>query len=74
MLQSNRAARRQRRGSLSLEWVLLVTVLVIGIVSGLAAVRNATNGELLDLSQAIDAISVLPEEPSDESEPLDWHQ
>jgi hypothetical protein len=46
---------------------------VIGIVSGLAAVRNATNGELLDLSQAIDAISVLPEEPSDESEPLDWH-
>ncbi len=68
MSKSARLLRRQRRGSLSLEWVLMVTVIVIGLVGGLAAVRNATNGELLDLSQAIEAINVLPEEPSDEDE------
>ena len=40
--------RSKRRGALTLEWILLVTVLVIGIIGGMAAVRNATNGELLE--------------------------
>ena len=31
---------------------------VIGIIGGMAAVRNATNGELLDLANAISAINV----------------
>jgi hypothetical protein len=49
---------RRRRGALTLEWILLVTVLVIGIIGGMAAVRNATNAELLDLANAISAINV----------------
>lgn len=50
--------RSKRRGALTLEWILLVTVMVIGVIGGLAAVRNATSGELLDLANAIKAINV----------------
>ena len=49
---------QKRRGVLTLEWVLLVTVIVIGIIGGLGAVRNATNGELLDLAEAIESLNV----------------
>jgi hypothetical protein len=53
---------QKRRGVLSLEWVLLVTVIVIGIIGGLGAVRNAVNGELLDLAEAIESINFVEEE------------
>lgn len=49
--------RKQRRGVLTLEWILLVTVLVIGVIGGLGAVRNATLSELADLANAIEAIN-----------------
>lgn len=58
MAQKNQLRGRERRGALTLEWILLVTVLVIGIIGGMAAVRNATNSELLDLASAISAINV----------------
>ncbi len=32
---------QRRRGAITLEWILLVTVLIIGTVGGVAAVRNA---------------------------------
>jgi hypothetical protein len=50
--------RNKRRGVLTLEWILLVTVLVIGIIGGLGAVRNATIAELQDLAEAIEALNV----------------
>jgi len=56
--QSARQRRYKRRGVLTLEWILLVTVLVIGIIGGLGAVRNATVGELQDLAEAIEALNV----------------
>lgn len=59
-LRHHGARHQKRRGALTLEWVLLVTVLVIGIIGGLAAVRNATNAELTDLAEAIEAINVAP--------------
>jgi hypothetical protein len=55
-----RARRNSRRGVLTLEWVLLVTVLVIGVIGGLGAVRNATVAELQDLAGAIEALNVQP--------------
>lgn len=58
MADTNQLQSRRRRGALTLEWILLVTVLVIGIIGGMAAVRNATNAELLDLANAISAINV----------------
>jgi hypothetical protein len=58
MVKNYQLRSHKRRGALTLEWILLVTVLVIGIIGGMAAVRNATNAELLDLANAISAINV----------------
>jgi len=42
---------------LTLEWVLIITVLVIGIIGGLGAVRAAINVELSELAAAIQALN-----------------
>jgi Flp pilus assembly pilin Flp len=46
-------AWREDEGVLTFEWILLITVLAIGIVGGLSAVRDALISELGDLSHAI---------------------
>jgi hypothetical protein len=56
----SRAASRRRRGVLTLEWILLVTVIVIGVIGGLGVVRSATLGELSDLAEAITELNVTP--------------
>jgi len=43
-------------GVLSFEWILLVTLLVIGIVGGLSAVRDAVIDELGDVAEATGVI------------------
>jgi Flp pilus assembly pilin Flp len=43
-------------GVLSFEWVLVITVLVIGIVGGLAAARDAVIDELGDAAEAMLAL------------------
>lgn len=60
-----RSDSRRRRGVLTLEWVLLITVVIIGIIGGLGAVRSATLGELTDLADAIEALNVAPEPEED---------
>ena len=55
---NSRQQSRRRRGVLTLEWILLVTVIVIGIIGGLGVVRNATLGELKDLAEAITHLNV----------------
>ena len=47
---------REEDGVLSFEWVLLVTLLVIGIVGGLAAARDAITDELGDAAEAMLAL------------------
>ena len=42
----------QDQGVLSFEWVLLLTLLSVGIVSGLAAARDAIIDELGDVAEA----------------------
>ena len=49
---------RKRLGVLTFEWILLVSLLVIGVIGGLSAVRNALICELWDLSQCISAIDM----------------
>ena len=49
-------AWNEEGGFLAFEWVLLVTLLVIGIVAGLAAVRDAIIDELGDVAQAMLAL------------------
>lgn len=45
--------RQEDQGVLTFEWVLLITVLVIGIVGGLSAVRDALLTELGDVSEGM---------------------
>lgn len=47
---------QEEDGVLSFEWVLLVTLLVIGIVTGVAAARDAIVDELGDVAQAMLAV------------------
>ena len=47
---------KEEDGVLSFEWVLLVTLLTIGIVGGLAAARDAIIDELGDVSEAMLAL------------------
>lgn len=44
---------REDEGVLTFEWILLLTVLVIGVVGGLSAVRDAVLTELGDVSEAM---------------------
>jgi Flp pilus assembly pilin Flp len=47
---------RDEAGVLSYEWVLLLTLLVLGIVGGVAAARDAIIDELGDAAQAMQAL------------------
>lgn len=46
----------RRRGSVFVEYILLVTIVGIGIIVGLACLREALVNELLELADAINAI------------------
>jgi hypothetical protein len=58
--------RAKRRGVLTFEWVLLFTVVVIGIIGGAMAVRIAVSEEQTNVERAIDAMNF----PSDTSVPI----
>jgi len=51
-------AKRQHkdRGVLTFEWILLITVVVIGIVGGYSAVRDAVIDEMGDIAGAVIAV------------------
>jgi len=51
-----RRLRHDVKGSIFVEYLLLLTLVGIGVIAGLAAVRVALINELLDLAQAIGAI------------------
>ncbi len=47
---------QDRRGGLTFEWILLVTLLVIGIAGGLTAMRDTLIDELGDIADAALAV------------------
>ena len=47
---------REDEGVLTFEWILLLTILAIGIVGGLSAVRDAVISELGDVAKAVTAL------------------
>ena len=51
-----RGSSRARRGAVTVEYLLLLTLIGIGAIVGLAGVRNALIFELNDVAQAIYAI------------------
>jgi pilus assembly protein Flp/PilA len=52
--------RRHDRGAVFVEYLLLLTLVGIGVIAGLAAVRVALLSELDDLVQAILSITSVP--------------
>jgi Flp pilus assembly pilin Flp len=47
----------KRRGAVFVEYLLLVTIVGIGVIVGLVSVREALVNELIDLAAAINAIN-----------------
>jgi Flp pilus assembly pilin Flp len=47
---------RQDDGALSFEWTVLTSLLTVGVVSGIASVRDAVIDEMGDLAQAMVAL------------------
>ncbi|MEC7430528.1 MAG: hypothetical protein VYE28_12795 [Planctomycetota bacterium] len=56
---SNPMARllRDTRGGIFVEYLLLLTIVGIGVIAGLATIRGALLNELLELADAINAIA-----------------
>lgn len=46
----------ENEGVLTFEWIALITILVIGLVGGLSAARDAIIDELGDVSEAMTAV------------------
>jgi hypothetical protein len=57
---SKRNRHQRRRGALTLEWILLCTIIVIGTVGGVAAVRNALIIEYREMIETICTMSIGP--------------
>lgn len=55
-----RRSTHRRRGALTLEWILLATIIVLGTVGGVAAVRNALILEYVEMIDTICQMSVAP--------------
>ncbi len=55
----SRLDSRNRKGAVTVEYILLVTLVGIGVLVGLAAVRNSLVNELEDIAAAISNI-VIP--------------
>jgi hypothetical protein len=53
MAPARRGPRLRRKGMLTLEWILIVTVVCIGVVGALAVVRNALVTEFVELTDVI---------------------
>jgi hypothetical protein len=54
------APRRRRRGEITIEWILLGTILVIGIIGGLGTARAAIVDELGDVAEAVADLELFP--------------
>jgi len=56
----NNSRNKRRRGALTLEWILLVTILIIGTIGGVAAVRNSLILEYQEMIETICKMSIGP--------------
>ncbi len=50
--------RCRRRGAITLEWILLVTVIIVGTVGAVAAVRNELVTEYVEVLETICKMSI----------------
>jgi len=59
-MKANRRSRRARtrRGMPTFEWILVLPLLAIGIIGGLAAIRNTIICQFADVAEGIGAVEV----------------
>lgn len=50
--------RPSRRGMQTFEWIVVLTLLVVGIIAGMAAIRNTIINEFSDVAGEIGAVEV----------------
>ncbi len=53
MTRSSSPRRRSRRGMLTIEWIILVTVVIIGTIGAVGLIRNRLIEEYQELTQSI---------------------
>jgi hypothetical protein len=51
-------ASRKRRAAITLEWIIIVTVIIIGTVGAVAAVRNELVEEYVEILDTICEMSI----------------
>ncbi|MDA7950309.1 MAG: hypothetical protein MPJ24_02390 [Pirellulaceae bacterium] len=51
-IKSRKRNRATRRGLLTFEWILLLTLLTLGVIAGVSAVRDALVSEMGDVAEA----------------------
>ena len=68
-LTTNKRRGKSRKGVLTLEWIVIVTVLVIGVIGGLGLVRKAVVEEMADMSESIQSLQVKTEAEIDAETP-----
>jgi len=49
--------RENRRGALAFEWIIIVTLIVIGLIGGLGALRASLVNKVVDLSASVDKLN-----------------
>ncbi|MDO4568920.1 MAG: hypothetical protein Q4D38_00885 [Planctomycetia bacterium] len=52
---------KQRCGSLSFEWIVITTLLVIGLIGGLGALRNSVLTKLVDMTESVELLNTSAE-------------
>jgi hypothetical protein len=57
-VRMSKSRRYSRRGALTLEWILICTILIIGTVGGVAAVRNSLILEYREMLETICQMSI----------------
>ncbi len=57
IVEAVRRTLRERKGSVFVEYLLLLTIVGIGVIVGLTTLRDALNSELNDLAQAVLSIN-----------------
>ena len=50
----------RRRAAITLEWIIIVTVIIIGTVGAVAAVRNALIEEYVEILDTISQMTIGP--------------
>ena len=48
---------KNRRGALAFEWIVIVTLLVIGMISGLGALRNSILSKVVDVTESVNNLN-----------------